>query len=196
VLLIDYRLAPEHPCPAAIEDAAQAYRWLLQQGIAPGQIAIGGDSAGGGLALAALVELRDSGVDMPAAAFMISPWVDLALTGESLQTRAQVDPLSSCEGLHAAAQLYLAGRDPRDPRASPLYADMHNLPPLLIHAGDHEVLLSDATRLAAKAEVSGVEVRLEIWEEMWHVWHAWAADLPEAREAIERIGAFVRQKLR
>ena len=195
VLLIDYRLAPEHPCPAAIEDAAQAYRWLLRQSIVPGQITIGGDSAGGGLALATLIELRDSGADMPAGAFMISPWIDLALAGESMQTRAHIDPLSSYEGLHAAAQLYLAGRNPRDPRASPLYADLRNLPPLLIHAGDHEVLLSDAIRLAEKAKAAGVQVQLEIWDEMWHVWHAWAEELPEAREAIARIGAFVRQRL-
>jgi acetyl esterase/lipase len=132
---------------------------------------------------------------MPAAGFMISPWIDLALTGESLQTRAQIDPLSSYEGLHSAAQLYLAGRDPRDPRASPLYADLDNLPPLLIHAGDHEVLRSDATRLAEKAKATGVQVQLEIWDEMWHVWHAWAAELPEARQAIARIGTFIRQHL-
>jgi acetyl esterase/lipase len=126
---------------------------------------------------------------------MISPWADLALSGESIQTRVRIDPLSSYEGLHAAAQLYLAGRDPHDPHASPLYADLHDLPPLLIHVGDHEVLRSDATRLAEKARAAGAQVQLEIWDEMWHVWHAWAADLPEARAAIERIGAFVRQYL-
>ena len=196
VLQIDYRLAPEHPCPAAIDDAAQAYRWLLGQGFTPRQIAIGGDSAGGGLALATLLELRDRGAPLPAAAFMISPWVDMALTGESMRTRAQIDPLSSYEGLHAAAQLYLGGRDPRDAQASPLYADPRDLPPLLIHVGDHEVLLSDATRLAERARAVGVQVQLEIWDAMWHVWHAWADDLPEAREAIAQIGAFVRRHLR
>jgi epsilon-lactone hydrolase len=195
VLLIDYRLAPEHRCPAAIEDAAHAYRWLLQQGIAPRQIAIGGDSAGGGLALATLIELRDSGLESPVAAFLISPWVDLALAGESIRTRTRIDPLSSYEGLYEAAQLYLGSRDSRDPHASPLYADLHDLPPLLIHVGDHEVLRSDATRLAEKAKAAGVHVQLEIWDEMWHVWHAWAEELPEAREAIARIGAFVRQYL-
>jgi acetyl esterase/lipase len=193
VLQIDYRLAPEHPCPAAIEDAARAYRWLLGQGIAPQQIAIGGDSAGGGLALATLTELRDTGAQLPAAAFLLSPWLDMALTGESMQTRAQLDPLSSYEGLHAAAQLYLAGRDPSDPQASPLYADLRGLPPLLIHVGDHEVLLSDATRLAERAQAAGVQAQLEIWDAMWHVWHVWADDLPEARDATTRIGAFVRQ---
>jgi acetyl esterase/lipase len=193
VLQIDYRLAPEHPCPAAIDDAAQAYRWLLGQGITPQQIAIGGDSAGGGLVLATLIALRDGGAPLPAAAFMISPWLDMALDGESIRTRAQLDPLSSFQGLHAAAQLYLGGRDPRDPQASPLYADLRGLPPLLIHVGDHEVLLSDATRLAERAQAAGVQVQLEIWDEMWHVWHAWADELPEAREAIAQIGAFVRQ---
>ncbi len=195
VLLIDYRLAPEHPCPAAIEDAVYAYRWLLQQGSAPQQIAIGGDSAGGGLVLATLIELRDSGAESLAAAFMLSPWLDLSLNGESMQTRRLIDPLSSYEGLHTAAQLYLGNRDPRDPYASPLYADLHNLPPLLIHVGDHEVLRSDATRLAEKAKTAGVQVQLEIWDDMWHVWHAWADELPEARAAIAQIGEFVRQHL-
>jgi acetyl esterase/lipase len=195
VLQIDYRLAPEHACPAAIEDATQAYRWLLQQGMAPRQIAIGGDSAGGGLALATLIEIRDCGLDWPAAGFMISPWFDMALSGESIRTRAQIDPLSSYEGLYAAAQLYLGGRQPGDPQASPLYADLHDLPPLLIQVGDHEVLRSDATRLAEKAEKAGVHVQLEIWDEMWHVWHAWAEELPEGRQAIDRIGAFVRQHI-
>lgn len=193
VLQVDYRLAPEHPCPAAIEDAAQAYRWLLAQGLPPQQVAIGGDSAGGGLALATLIELRDTGTPLPAAAFLLSPWLDMALSGESIQTRAQIDPLSSYEGLHAAAQLYLAGRDPRDPQASPLYADLRGLPPLLIHAGDHEVLLSDAARLAERARAAGVQAQLEVWDAMWHVWHAWAGELPEARDAIAQVGAFIRQ---
>ncbi|HEU5097610.1 MAG TPA: alpha/beta hydrolase [Roseiflexaceae bacterium] len=194
VLQIDYRLAPEHPCPAAIQDAARAYGWLIEQPIPAEQIAIGGDSAGGGLALATLIELRDSGAPLPAAGFLLSPWLDMALIGESMQTRAQIDPLSSYEGLLAAAQLYLGGRDPRDPQASPLYADPRDLPPLLIHVGDHEVLLSDATRLADRARAVGVQIQLEIWDEMWHVWHTWADDLPEAREAIARLGMFIRQQ--
>jgi monoterpene epsilon-lactone hydrolase len=196
VLLIDYRLAPEHPCPAAIDDAVHAYRWLLQQGSPPQQIALGGDSAGGGLALATLIALRDSGAESPAAAFLLSPWLDLSLSGESMQTRRLIDPLCSYEGLHAAAQLYLDNRNPRDPHASPLYADLHNLPPLLIHVGDHEVLRSDATRLAEKARAAGVQVQLAIWDDMWHVWHAWADELPEARTAIAQIGEFVRQHLK
>jgi acetyl esterase/lipase len=193
VLLIDYRLAPEHPCPAAIEDAIHAYRWLLQHGVTPQQIAIGGDSAGGGLALAALIAIRDSGTAMPAAAFLLSPWLDLALRGEAMHTRAQIDPLTSRNDLHAAAMLYLGDLAPDDPRASPLYADLHQLPALLIHVGDHEVLRSDATRLADKAQAAGVPVQLEVWDDMWHVWHAWADELPEARAAIAQIGAFLRR---
>jgi epsilon-lactone hydrolase len=195
VLLIDYRLAPEHPCPAAIEDAVYAYRWLLQQGITPHQIVIGGDSAGGGLALAALLAIRDSNMEIPAAAFLLSPWLDLALHGESMHTRAQLDPLTSYNDLLHAATLYLGDLAPADARASPLYADLHRLPALLIHAGDHEVLRSDATRLAEKAQATGVPVQLAIWDSMWHVWHAWADELPEARAAISQIGEFVRQHL-
>jgi epsilon-lactone hydrolase len=194
-LLVDYRLAPEHPCPAAIEDAVQAHCWLLQQGILARQIAVVGDSAGGGLALAALVALRDRGIELPAAAVLLSPWLDLALRGESMQTRAHLDPLTSYADLHRAALLYLGGLEPDDPRASPLYADLHGLPALLIHAGDHEVLRSDATRLAEKATAAGVPVQLEIWEEMWHVWHAWADELPEARAAIAQVGQFIRRHL-
>jgi acetyl esterase/lipase len=195
VLLIDYRLAPEHPCPAAIEDAAHAYRWLLQQGITPQQIVLGGDSAGGGLALATLIALRDRGLEGPAAAFLLSPWLDLALSGESMQTRAQLDPLTSPKDLREAAALYLGDLEPPDPRASPLYADLRQLPALLIHVGDHEVLRSDATRLAEKAQSAGVPVQLEIWDAMWHVWHAWADEVPEARAAIVQIGEFVRRRL-
>jgi epsilon-lactone hydrolase len=194
-LLIDYRLAPEHPCPAAIEDAVSAYRWLLQQGITPQQITLGGDSAGGGLALAALLAIRDGGGISPAAALLLSPWLDLALRGESMHTRAQIDPLTSYNDLRHAAMLYLGSLAADDPRASPLYADLHKLPPLLIHAGDHEVLRSDATRLAEQAQAAGVPVQLAIWDSMWHVWHAWADQLPEARAAIAQIGAFVRQYL-
>ncbi len=195
VLLIDYRLAPEHPCPAAIEDAVHAYRWLLQQSTTPQQIAIGGDSAGAGLARASLLALHVSGVRAPAAAILLSPWLDLALCGESMQTRAQLDPLTSYNDLHEAASLYLGGLAPDDPRASPLYANLHRLPALLIHVGDHEVLRSDATRLAEKAAAAGVPVQLEIWDDMWHVWHAWADELPEARAAIAQIGAFIRHRL-
>jgi monoterpene epsilon-lactone hydrolase len=195
VLVIDYRLAPEHPFPAAVEDAGQGYQWLLDSGIAPEQIVIGGDSAGGGLAMSTLLWLRDRDVALPGAAVLISPWFDLALTGPSLATRAEVDPLCSIEGLRLAASYYLGSANPKTPLASPLYGDLHGLPPMLIQVGDHELLLSDSTRLAEKAQASGVDVSLEIWNEMWHVWHGWAGSLPEGQQAIDRIGAFIQQRL-
>ncbi len=196
VLLIDYRLAPEFPFPAALEDAVAAYRWLLRTGFAPDRIVLGGDSSGGGLALAALVKLRDDGEPLPAAAFLVSPWVDLTLSDSSIQSRATVDPLVSIEGLRAAARYYLDDHDPRDPLASPLYANLHGLPPLLIQVGDHELLLGDASRLYETAKSAGVDVELEIWNEMWHVWHGWAGDLPEGREAFACIGQWLSRHTR
>jgi acetyl esterase/lipase len=171
------------------------YRHLLKGGTAPEQIVLGGDSAGGGLTMSVLLALRENSDVLPAAAVLLSPWVDLALTGETLESRAQIDPLTSREGLTAAAPLYLGGRDPRDPLISPVYADLRGLPPLLIQVGDHEVLLSDSTRLADRARAAGVDVCLEIWPEMWHAWQSWAAQMPEAQQAIQRIGKYIRQKL-
>lgn len=195
VLLIDYRLAPEHPFPAAVEDAALAYRWLLEQGWAPEQIVIGGDSAGAGLAIACLLKLRDTRAPLPAAAFVISPWLDLALQRQSLQTHTSLDPLVTVASLQTAADYYLGDHDPTDPYASPLYGSFQQLPPLLIHVGEHELLLGDAVRLSEQAQAAGVQAQLRIWQEMWHVWHAWAPALPEAQAAIAEIGAFVRQQL-
>lgn len=195
VLTVDYRLAPEQPFPAGVEDGVKAYQWLLRNRFSNRQIVLGGDSAGGGLAMSVLVKLRDESFPLPAAAFLISPWVDLAMAGPSMQSHAHLDPLTSYEDLYQAAQLYLGQTNPKDPLASPLYADLQGLPPLLIHVGEHEVLLSDSLRLAEKAQAAGVEVQLAVWEEMWHVWHGWGPDLPEAIEAIARIGTFVRQKL-
>lgn len=195
VLLVEYRLAPEHPFPAAIEDATASYAWLLAQGGDPTKIAIGGDSAGGGLAAATLLRMRERDMPLPAAAVLLSPWLDLALAGESYQTRAALDPLCTHADLASAASHYLAGADPRSPLASPVYADLRGLPPLLIQVGDHEVLLSDSTQFAERAEVAGVDVTLEVWPELWHVWHAWAGELPEGQRAIDRIGAFVRQRI-
>jgi acetyl esterase/lipase len=171
VLVLDYRLAPEHPFPAAPDDAAAAYRWLLDQGWAPGQLALAGDSAGACVALSALLRLKSNDVAMPAAAALLSPWLDLTLSAASLGTRAASDPLVTRDGLAVAARHYLAGADPSGPMASPLFGDLHNLPPILLQVGGDEVLLSDAERLADLATAAGVHTRLCVWPEMWHVWH-------------------------
>jgi len=194
VLSVDYRLAPEHPFPAAVDDALAAFRYLLRSGIAPTSLAIAGDSAGGGLALATLIALRDSSEPLPIAAVALSPWTDLALTGESLRTRADVEIMLNPAGMPETAETYLAGADPRHPYASPLYADLHGLPPVLIQVGDAEVILDDSTRFAAKARTAGVDVTLEVWDDMPHVWQAFAGLLPESDKAIERIGQWLQQR--
>ncbi len=192
-LAINYRLAPEHPFPAAVEDAVTAYRWLLDSGISPERIVIAGDSAGGGLALATLIALRDAGDPLPAAAVCISPWTDLAVTGATMDSKAAVDPMIRKEDAIEGAKLYLAGADPRTPLASPLYADLAGLPHLLVQVGTSETLLDDSVRLAERARAAGVDVTLEQWEDMIHVWHFFAFILPEAQQAIARIGEFVRE---
>ncbi len=194
VLGLEYRLAPEFPFPAAVDDSVAAYRWLLSQGIDPGRIVIGGDSAGGGLTVATLVALRYLGEPMPAAGVCISPWVDLEGTGESMTSKAEVDPIVQKEMLEFMAQLYIGDKDWRTPLASPLYADLRGLPPLLIQVGTAETLLDDSTRLADRAKASGVKVELDIWEDMIHVWPIFAPVLPEGQQAIERIGEFVRRE--
>ena len=190
VLVIDYRLAPEHPFPAAVDDAVDAYRWLLQNGTDPTRLVVAGDSAGGGLTLALLLALRDAGEPLPAAAVCISAWTDMECAGESMTTRAAEDPMLSRERLSPMAPLYLGGADPRTPLASPVHADLGGLPPLLLHVGSAETLLDDSTRLARRAEAAGVDVTLEVWEDMIHVWHAFEL-LPEAGQAMARIGEFV-----
>jgi len=194
VLSLNYRLAPEHPFPAPVDDSVAAYRWLLGQGIQASNIAIAGDSAGGGLALAALIAIRDAGEPMPAAGIGISPWVDMEGTGESMTTRAAVDPVVQKEGLLGMAKLYLGGADPKNPLAAPLHANLAGLPPLLIQVGDSETLLDDATRITERAQKADVDVTLKIWDEMPHVWHLFAPILPEGRQAIEEIGAFFKEQ--
>ena len=192
ILAIDYRLAPEAPFPAAVDDAVAAYRWLLEQGVAASRLAIAGDSAGGGLTLATLVALRDQGLAMPACAAPISPWTDMEGSGDSMQTRAAVDPMVQKEPLVQMAGTYLQGAEPRNPLASPLYADLSGLPPLLIQVGDAETLLDDTTRIEPRLKEAGVDVTVEVWDEMIHVWHLFAPMLDKGQEAIDRIGAFVR----
>jgi acetyl esterase/lipase len=192
-LAIDYRLAPEHPFPAAVEDATKAYRWLLSTGVDPARLVIAGDSAGGGLTMASLVALRDAGVPLPAAAVCLSPGVDSTFTGESITTKAEEDPMITLEHLLKIREACLGDRDPRSPLASPLYADLTGLPPLLIQVGTAELLLDDSTRLAERAKAAGVDVTLEIWDDMIHVWQFMASMLPEGQQAIDRIGGFVRE---
>lgn len=189
VVIIDYRLAPEHPFPAALDDAVTAYRWLLTQSTGP--IVVMGDSAGGGLALALLLKLRDEGLPLPAAAAVLSPWTDLTLSGASVLANARIDPLINIEEAEVYSQLYLAGADPRTPYASPLYGDPAGLPPTLIHVGSDEVLYDDSARMAERMRSAGCRVELEVWPRMPHVWHTLAPVLLEAREAIARIGVFV-----
>lgn len=192
VLAADYRLAPENPFPAAVEDAVSVYRWLIEGGTSSDNIVIAGDSAGGGLTIATLVALRDEGVPLPAAAVTISPWADLEMTGESMSTKADVDPMINRERLKDSADAYLNGVDAREPLASPIYADLSGLPPLFIHVGGRETLLDDAMRLEEKARADGVDVTLEIEDEMIHVWHVFASLAPESDDGVRRVAAFVK----
>jgi acetyl esterase/lipase len=190
-LIIDYRLAPEHPYPAALVDAFSAYKWLLEKDIKPEQIVLTGDSAGGGLAIALLVTLQERKIPMPAAAVVLSPWTDLSASGESWQENAKADYLINGSKLKEAARIYLNDRNPQTPLASPVFANLQGLPPLLIQVGSEEVLLSDSLRLGENARLSGVDVTIQIWEGMQHVWHFAASYVPEAREAVKKIGEFI-----
>lgn len=192
-LSVDYRLAPENPFPAAVDDGVAAYRWLRSQGIPARSIVIAGDSAGGGLALATLIALKEAGDELPAGGVCMSPVTDHAKEGESMRTKVDLDPMVHPTSSTAYSQMYLAGGDARAPLASPLYADLKGLPPLLILVGTWEVLLDDSTRFAEKAKASGVPVELEVWNEMIHIWPYFAAILPEGRQAIERMGTFIKQ---
>jgi acetyl esterase/lipase len=193
VLGVDYRLAPEHPFPAAVQDATAAYRWLVASGVQPAHIAIAGDSAGGGLTVATLVALRDAGDPLPAAAVCLSPWVDLEGIGDSMTTKAAADPFVRNDMIQFLAQQYLGNHPPRTPLAAPLYAELRGLPPLLIQVGTAETLLDDSTRLAERAKAAGVQVTLETWDDMIHIWQIFAPILPEGQQAIVRLGAFIRE---
>jgi len=195
VFSLDYRLAPEHKFPAALEDAVNGYRWLLESGEQPGNIIVGGDSAGGGLAAAFLIAVRDLGLPLPAGAFLLSPWTDLAATGRSLITNESADPMLSGKMTGRLAKLYYGDASPKDPLVSPLYGDLIGLPPMLIYAGDTEVLLDDAVRFADRAKRHGVNVELRIEKELPHVWPIFVAfGLPESRQSISEIAAFVRRQ--
>ena len=195
VLSVDYRLGPEHPHPAAVEDAVAAVRFARTSGVAPRRTAIAGDSAGGGLTLATLVALRDAGDPSVAAGMCISPWTDLTLSGASIAAKAAEDPMVRGADLSLMADAYLAGRDAKSPLASPLYADLAGLPPLLIQVGSAEVLLDDAVRVADRARAAGVDVELRVWQDMFHVWHAFAQILPEGQAAVDEMARFLEARL-
>jgi len=195
VLGLEYRLAPENPFPAPVEDALAAYRWLLNRGYDPKRIVLAGDSAGGGLVVSAMVAMRYVGEPLPAAGVCISPWVDMEATGRTFVTNAASDPSVTRERILHIASLYLAGKPPQAPFASPIHADLRGLPPLLVQVGSIETLLDDANALTERAKAAGVPVQLEVWEDMPHVWHHFAPILPEAQQAIARIGEFVRKHL-
>lgn len=196
VLALDYRLGPEHPFPAAVDDAVAAYRWLLSEGADPARTVIGGDSAGGGLAVSVLTFLRDLRVPLPAGAFLLSPWTDLTMRGESVTERAERDVVLDLPGLRFCADLYLAGADVRHPLASPRYADLSGLPPLLIQVGSEEMLFDDARGLAEKAEQAGVDVQFEEWPGAGHVFQASVPFHTQARRALARVGGFIEGVLR
>ena len=194
VLALDYRLAPETPFPGPIDDTVNAYQWLLSEGIEPTNMAIAGDSAGGGLVVAALVALKSVGEPLPAAGVCISPWSDMESTGGSMMTNSESDPSVSKERLLKLAGIYLNGKNPQAPLASPIHADLTGLPPLLLQVGSIEVLLDDSTMLKEQAHKAGVSVQMEVWDDMPHVWHHYAPILPEARKAISKIGEFLLQQ--
>jgi monoterpene epsilon-lactone hydrolase len=191
-LVIDYRLAPEHPFPAAMQDALSAYHWLLDQGYTEKQLVIGGDSAGGGLALQTLLVLRGEGDPLPAGAFFMSPVTDMVrFDGESYSTRADLDIMLSLEMSKFGMAHYVGDNDSETPLLSPVNMDLSGLPPLCVHVGDHEVLLGDSIRLAERARASNVEVEFKIWPGMWHMFQIGARFVPEARQSIDKIGHFV-----
>lgn len=195
VLVADYRLAPEHTFPAAVDDATDCYRWLLDQGYSPGKIVVAGDSAGAGLSAALMVNLKNLGLALPQAAVLISPWVDLAVTGESITSNEESDAMLTPDGIRKFARLYLGDRDPKAPLASPLYADLSGLPPVKVIVGSGEILRSDAERLVEEIQRTGGTATLDIWPDMPHVFPMFAALVPEAKKAVFEICEFVIEAL-
>lgn len=195
VLSVDYRMAPEHVFPAAVDDGVAWWKALLAQGIDPKKVVFGGDSAGGGLTLATLIAARDQGLPMPAGAFLFSPWADLSCSGETMKTQAKADVMFDPAALPQAAAFYLAGKPTTTPLASPLFADLAGLPPLMIHASEHEVLLDDSRRVHAKAQSQGVKSELHLKPKMPHVWPTMVL-LPEARDSLKQTLAFIQRVTR
>lgn len=193
-IVADYRLGPEHACPAAIEDAMAVYRWMLEAGAEPEQLVVAGDSAGGGLSLALALGLKDLDLPQPAGLFAISPWADLTQSHETYRSKAQDDPVIAKDRLDESAQAYLGELDARDPRASPVFGDFTGLAPLLVQVGSEEALLGDSLMLAERAGQARVEVRVEVWPEMIHVWHAYGGQLNAARRAIAAAGVWMDDK--
>lgn len=190
-LALQYRLAPEHPYPAALDDAVTAYRWLLDHGTSPGHIAIAGDSAGGGLALTTLVALRDRRLPLPSACVLFSPWTDMAATGASLDVNDANCAMFSAAGIRAARHLYVGDNCPYNPLISPLYADLSGLPPILLHVSDNEVLLDDSTRLAERAREHGVAMEFKVWVDQPHTWQLFHRLIPEGRQSLQEASDFL-----
>jgi len=196
VYALDYRRAPEHPCPAAIDDALAAYRWLLDSGVPPERIALAGDSAGGGLSLATAVAIRDASLPEPAVLALISPWTDLTLSGETIRTKARVDPILRLSWLRLSADQYRGSLPADDARVSPLNADLVGLPPTLIQAGTEDMLASDAERIADRLAAAGVETELDLHEGLWHDFQSFPQFVPDATPAVQRLGAFIAVRCR
>ena len=192
VLVSNYRLAPEFPYPAAIDDSTEAFRWLVRSGISPDSIAIAGDSAGGGLAIATVLSLREKGDPLPGSVVCFSPWIDLERKRESDIANIDNDPMMKPDWLDHMAALYACDNDLKDPYLSPVYADLKGLPPILIQVGSDEILLGDCMRFRDEALKAGVEVTLDVWEKMWHVWHFFGGMMPEGARALKEAGEFIR----